>query len=44
MAYYFIVLSACEKSVAICRADGAICVIDKQSAWHLCLSERSVGE
>ena len=41
---YFIVLSACEKSVSICRADGAICVIDKQSAWHLCLSERSVGE
>ena len=36
--------SACEKSVSICRADGAICVIDKQSAWHLCLSERSVGE
>ena len=36
--------SACEKSVSICRADGAIYVIDKQSAWHLCLSERSVGE
>ena len=29
--------------VPICRADGAICVIGKQPAWHLCSSVRSVG-
>ena len=33
-----------SERVPICRADGAICVIGKQPAWHLCSSVRSVGE
>ena len=33
-----------KRSASICRAGGAICVIDKQSEWHLCRSARSVGE
>ena len=36
--------TACEESVFICRADGAICVIGKHPAWHLCSSVLSVGE
>ena len=32
-----------SERVPICRADGAICVIGKQPAWHLCSSVRSVG-
>ena len=37
-------LSACEISVPILRADGAICVIDKHPAWFLCRSVASAGE
>ena len=33
-----------SERVPICRADGAICVIGKQPAWHLCSSVLSVGE
>ena len=33
-----------KRSASICRAGGVICVIDKQSEWHLCRSARSVGE
>ena len=32
-----------SERVPICRADGAICVIGKPPAWHLCSSVRSVG-
>ena len=28
-----------KRSASICRAGGVICVIDKQSEWHLCRSE-----
>lgn len=35
--------SACEESVFICRADGAICVIGKHPAG-ICVPLRSVGE
>ena len=33
-----------SERVPICRADGAICVIGKHPAWHLCSSVLSVGE
>ena len=37
-------LSACEISVPILRTGGAICVVDKHSAWFLCRSVASAGE
>ncbi len=33
-----------KKSVSICCAGGAICVLTLHSAWHLCKSARSVGK
>ena len=33
-----------KKSVSICCAGGAICVLTHHSAWHLCKSARSAGK